>query len=288
VRKLALTITAVVAMGLFLSACKKDETFVIKVGNKKITENDLNDKLSVTSTNFQKFAATPIGRKHFFDLVVQQSVVIEAAKKSGIEKQAEFKKALKDFKNKQRKQLTDHKDGLLMDIYLKEIREKIKASDNEIQNYYNENKSIFEKPIAYTVRHILVLDKETAQNAYKKLKNGAKFEQIAKEVSKDTTAQNGGLLGPVKQGELVPEFEAVALKLKNNEMSEIIETCYGFHIIFKLSEQKLSHISFDDAKENIKRILEKDKFDTWYNKEKENLGVEVNYEISSSENKQQK
>ncbi|MDR2351410.1 MAG: peptidylprolyl isomerase [Endomicrobium sp.] len=287
-RKLALTITAVVAMGLFLSACKKDETFVIKVGNKKITENDLNDKLSVTSTNFQKFAATPIGRKHFFDLVVQQSVVIEAAKKSGIEKQAEFKKALKDFKNKQRKQLTDHKDGLLMDIYLKEIREKIKASDNEIQNYYNENKSIFEKPIAYTVRHILVLDKETAQNAYKKLKNGAKFEQIAKEVSKDTTAQNGGLLGPVKQGELVPEFEAVALKLKNNEMSEIIETCYGFHIIFKLSEQKLSHISFDDAKENIKRILEKDKFDTWYNKEKENLGVEVNYEISSSENKQQK
>jgi parvulin-like peptidyl-prolyl isomerase len=288
VRKLVLTITAVAAFGLSLPACKKDEPFVIKVGNEKITENDLNDKLSATSADFQKFAATPIGRKHFVDLVVQQSVVIEAAKKAGIEKQAEFKKALEDFKNEQQKQLADYKDGLLMDIYLKEIREKIKASDNEIQNYYNENKSTFEKPIAYTVRHILVSDKETAQNAYKRLKNGAKFEQVAKEVSKDTTAQNGGLLGPVKQGVLVPEFEAVALKLKNNEMSEIIETRYGFHIILKVSEQKLSPISVDKAKENIKRILEKDKFDTWFNKEKENLDVEVNYEVPSSESEQQK
>jgi parvulin-like peptidyl-prolyl isomerase len=288
VRKLALAITAVAALGLSLPACKKDEPFVIKVGNEKITENDLNDKLSATSADFQKFAVTPIGRKHFFDLVVQQSVVIEAAKKVGIEKQAEFKKALEDFKNEQQKQLADYKDGLLMDIYLKEIHEKIKASDNEIQNYYNENKSTFEKPIAYTVRHILVSDKETAQNAYERLKNGAKFEQVAKEVSKDTTAQNGVLLGPVKQGALVPEFEAVALRLKNNEMSEIIETRYGFHIILKLSEQKLPSIPLDEAKENIKRILEKEKFDAWFNKEKENLGVEVNYEVPSSESEQQK
>ncbi|MDR0398805.1 MAG: peptidylprolyl isomerase [Endomicrobium sp.] len=287
-RKLALTITAVAALGLSLPACKKNEPFVIKVGNEKITENDLNDKLSATSADFQKFAATPIGRKHFFDLVVQQSVVIEAAKKAGIEKQAEFKKALEDFKNEQQKQLADYKDGLLMDIYLKEIREKIKASDNEIQNYYNENKSTFEKPIAYTVRHILVSDKETAQNAYERLKNGAKFEQVAKEVSKDTTAQNGGLLGPVKQGALVPEFEVVALKLKNNEMSEVIETRYGFHIILKVSEQKLSPIPPEEAKENIKRIVEKDKFDAWFNKEKENLGVEVNYGVPSSESEQQK
>jgi parvulin-like peptidyl-prolyl isomerase len=287
VRKLALIITVVVTLGLFLPACKKDESFVIKVGNEKITENALNDKLSATSVDFQKFATTPIGRKHFLDLVVQQSVVIESAKKAGIEKQAEFKKALEDFKNEQQKQLADYKDELLMDIYLKEIHRKIKVSDSEIQNYYNKNKLTFEKPIVYTVRHLIVSDKETAQNAYKKLKNGAKFEQVAKEVSKDTTtAQNGGLLEHVKQGTLVPEFEAVALKLKNNEISEIIETRYGFHIILKVSEQKLSPISFDEAKKNIKKILEKDKFDAWFNKEKENLSVEVNYETPASENKQ--
>jgi parvulin-like peptidyl-prolyl isomerase len=288
VRKLALMITAVAAFGLSFPACKKNEPFVIKVGKEKITENALNDKLSATSADFQKFAATTIGRKHFLDLVVQQSVVIEAAKKAGIEKQPEFKKALEDFKNEQQKQLADYKDGLLMDLYLKEIREKIKASDNEIQNYYNEHKSTFEKPIAYTVRHILVSDKETAQNAYERLKTGEKFEQVAKELSKDTTAQNGGLLGPVEQGSLVPEFEAVVLKLKNNEISEIIETPFGFHIILKIAEQKLPSQSFDESRETIKRIVEKDKFDAWFNKEKENLGVEVNYEIPTSENEQQK
>jgi parvulin-like peptidyl-prolyl isomerase len=287
-KKLVLTITAAAALGLSLPACKKEEPFVIKVGKEKITESALNDKLSVTSADFQKFASTPLGRKHFLDLVVQQSVVIEAAKKAGIEKQAEFKKALEDFKIEQQKQLADYRDGLLMDMYLKEIREKIKASDSDIQNYYNKHRSTFEKPIAYTVRHILVSDKETAQKVYERLKNGGKFEQVAKEFSKDTTAQNGGLLGPVKKGSLVPEFESIALKLKNNEMSEIVETRYGYHIILKVSEQNLPPISFDESKENIKKILEKDKFDVWFNKEKEAVGVEVNYEAPTSEKEQQK
>jgi parvulin-like peptidyl-prolyl isomerase len=287
-KKLVLTITVLVALELFFPACKKDEPFVIKVGNEKITKSALGDKLSAMSADFQKFAATDIGRKHFLDLVVQQSVIIKAAKKAGIEKQIKFKKGLKSFKNEQQKQLADYKDGLLMDIYLKEISEKIKVSDNEIQKYYNKNKSTFEKPMIYTVRHILVSDKQTAQNAYERLKNGAKFEQVAKEVSKDTTAQNGGLLEHIKQGSLVPEFETVALKLKNNEMSKIIETRYGFHIILKVSEQKLSPISFAETKENIKRILEKDKFNAWFNKKKENLGVEVNYEVQFSDNEQQK
>ncbi|MDR1087588.1 MAG: peptidylprolyl isomerase [Endomicrobium sp.] len=289
-KKLVLAITVATTFGVSFLACKKDESYVIKVGNEKITESTLNDKLSVTSADFQKFASTPHGRKQFLDLVVQQSVVTEAARKAGIYKQAEFKKALEDFKKEQQKQFADYKDGLLMGMYLKKIREEVKASNSDIQTYYNEHKSSFENPIAYTVRHILVSDKQTAQSAYDRLKKGEKFEQVAKELSKDTTAQNGGLLGPVKKGALVPEFEAIALKLKNNELSEIVETRYGYHIILKVSEQKLPAISFDEAKDNIKRILEKDKFDNWFNKEKEAMSIEVNYDVptSESENEQQK
>jgi parvulin-like peptidyl-prolyl isomerase len=286
VKKLVLTITAAVAIGLF-PACKKDESFVIKVGNKKITESDLNDKLSVTSPDFQKFANTLLGRKHFLDLVVQQSVMIEAAKKAGIEKRDDYKKALEDFKNEQQKQLADYKNGLLVDLYLKDLHESMKVSDSDVQNYYNENRSTFEKPIAYTVRHILTSDKQSAQDAYERIKKGEKFEQVAKEVSKDATAQNGGLIGPVKKGSLVPEFEAVALKLKNNEMSEIVQTNYGYHLILKVSEQDLPSVSFDEAKDGIRRILEKEKFDEWFNREKEGLKIEVNYDVPTSENEQQ-
>jgi parvulin-like peptidyl-prolyl isomerase len=287
VRKLVLAITAAVALGLF-SACKKDGPFVIKVGKQKITESDLNDKLSVTSPDFQNFANTPLGRKHFLDLVVQQSVMIEAAKKADIEKRDEYKKALEDFRNEQQKQFADYKNGLLVDLYLKNLRESIKSSDTDIQNYYNENRSTFEKPIAYTVRHILVSDKQAAQDAYKRIKKGEKFEHVAKEISKDATAQNGGLIGPVKKGSLVPEFEAVALKLKDNEMSEIVETNYGYHIILKISEQNLPPVSFDEAKESIRRILEKEKFEERFNKEKEGLEIEVNYDSPTSEKEQQK
>jgi parvulin-like peptidyl-prolyl isomerase len=290
VKKLMLTITAATVFGLSFLACKKDEPYVIKVGSEKITESMLNDKLSVTSPDFQKFASTSHGRKQFLDLVVQQSVVTEAAKKAGIDKRVEFKKALEDFKKEQQKQFTDYRDGLLMDTHLKEIREQVKASDSDIQAYYNGHKSSFENPIAYTVRHILVSDKQTAQSAYDRLKKGEKFERVAKELSKDATAQNGGLLGPVRKGALVPEFEAIALKLKNNELSEIVETRYGYHIILKVSEQKLPAISFDEAKDSIRRILEKDRFDNWFNKEKEAMVVEVNYNVPTPEsgNEQQK
>ncbi|THE11076.1 peptidylprolyl isomerase [Bacillus timonensis] len=64
-----------------------------------------------------------------------------------------------------------------------------------------------------------------------KLDSGEKFEDVAKEYSDDSTAQNGGDLGWFGKGRMVPEFEEAAFTLKEGETSDIIESQYGYHII---------------------------------------------------------
>jgi foldase protein PrsA len=80
---------------------------------------------------------------------------------------------------------------------------------------------------------LAVVDAEkTAKEVLKKLQDGAKFEDLAKEYSADTgSAQKGGDLGWFKKGEMVPEFETAAFSLKKGETSGLVRTKYGYHII---------------------------------------------------------
>jgi parvulin-like peptidyl-prolyl isomerase len=267
-----------VLVGLSLNACKKNVFVIAKIGEQKITENVLNEKLLKTPLEYQKLASTHLGRKEFINAVVKEAIIIESAKKYGVEKQIEYKNAVRDFKSEQKRQFADYKNGLLIEIYMKEIYKKIKPSNEDVLKYYKNNKYLFENPIVYTVKHIFVPDAQTAKNALERLKNCESFEKVAKEVSlyNKSTADNG-FIRRFEKGDLLPEFENIILNLKNNEISKIIETSYGHHIILKLSEDKLPPISFERAKEKIRKILEKDKFDKWFAKEKEKFRVKINY-----------
>jgi parvulin-like peptidyl-prolyl isomerase len=277
-----LLLVMAVALGFSLGACKRNVPVIAKVGEKKITENVLNKKLLKTPAEYQKFANTHFGRKQFIDAVIMETIVMESAKKAGIEKQKEYKNAVNNFQTEQKQQFADYKDGLLIETHIKGIYKKIKPNNTDILKYYKDNKTIFENHVAYTVRHILVYDTQTAQNALKRLKNCESFEKVAKEVSLDgNSAANGGLIKPFKRGDLLPEFENIVANLKNNEISGIVETPYGYHIILKISERKLPSVSFDEAKEKIKRILEKERFDAWFAQEKEKLKIKINYENAS-------
>jgi parvulin-like peptidyl-prolyl isomerase len=282
-------LTSVVCGGLFLCSCKKDSPVVVQVGNEKITEAKLNERLAATPAEYQKYASTAIGKKQFIDAILKETVIVEAAKKAGVEKREDYRNALSSFETEQKRQLLDYKNGLLIESYIKEIHESIEPNDEEIKKYYNDHKDLFEQPIAYTVRHILVADLQSAQNALERLNNGESFAKVAKEVSQDSgSAANGGLIGPFKKGDLVPEFEEAVVNLKTNEMSGIVETPYGYHIVFKVSEQKLPTISFEQAKETIRKLLEREKFNNWFSKQKENLNVKVNYELPLASTEEEK
>jgi peptidyl-prolyl cis-trans isomerase C len=118
------------------------------------------------------------------------------------------------------------------------------VSDAAIDAYYRDNKDRFLLPEAVTASHIMVRvtpeatagqrgeARRRAAGIRDQILGGADFGRTARDLSEDTgTAQSGGLVGTFRRGQMDPAFEAVAFSIKPGEISDVVETPYGFHII---------------------------------------------------------
>lgn len=136
------------------------------------------------------------------------------------------------------------KDRLLIQKLLdKRIRPKVEVSPKEVEEFYKTHKdSLPTEPEKVRIAHILVTVKPGEEEVIKahkkmeevltKLKAGAKFSTLAEKYSEDQgSSQKGGDLGFFKRGEMVPEFEQAAFALKPGEISKVVETRFGFHLI---------------------------------------------------------
>ncbi|WP_404431911.1 peptidylprolyl isomerase [Sutcliffiella horikoshii] len=156
----------------------------------------------------------------------------------------------------------------------KAAMESVEVTDEEIQEYYDEMKP------EIRASHILVADEETANEVKKKLDEGADFAELATEYSTDPgSAQNGGDLDWFGAGAMLPEFEEAAYSLEVNEISEPVESMYGFHII-KVTDKKDKE-PFEDMKAELKeevrlsKVNEEAAVDTAVQKELDNANIKV-------------
>jgi peptidyl-prolyl cis-trans isomerase C/foldase protein PrsA len=136
----------------------------------------------------------------------------------------------------------------------------------EVTEYYRKNKEQFRRPELVRAGHIVKnvdesVDEATAlaaiQKAQEELKSGANFEELADRCS--DCAGNRGELGWVPRGQMVQEFEDVIFSLKENAVSDIFRTVFGFHIA-KVYEKKPEGISdFAEVREAIEKSLHRQK-----------------------------
>jgi peptidyl-prolyl cis-trans isomerase C len=131
-----------------------------------------------------------------------------------------------------------------------EVASKISVQDAEVDAFYNQNRPQFEQGESVHASHILVTApqaadpatkqeaKSKAEQVLKDLKGGADFAKLAKEQSQDPgSAKNGGDLGFFPKGQTDPAFETAAFQLKAGDVSDVVETQFGFHVI-KLHEHR--------------------------------------------------
>lgn len=97
-------------------------------------------------------------------------------------------------------------------------------------NGYN----IFMKNVYYRAKHILLEDQEDAEEIRQMIVDGLSFEDAAKEYSECDSREKGGNLGKFASGTMVPEFERALYHLKLGELSQPIETQFGFHLILRV------------------------------------------------------
>lgn len=148
------------------------------------------------------------------------------------------------------------KRQLMINSILEETRSQISISDEELLEYYNENKESFLEPEQVHARHILLETEEEANTLLLQLKEGlTDFAELAKEKSIGPSAPSGGDLGFFARGQMVKEFEDAAFTLEPGEISEVVQTQFGYHII-KCEEKKEEYSpTFEEAKERISNTL---------------------------------
>lgn len=152
-----------------------------------------------------------------------------------------------------------------------EIKDEYKATDAEIEDFFVRNKEALKEPAKVSAAHILLKvdnwdDELAANEIYKKAKdireqivNGADFAEMAKKYSEDSTAANGGELGYFTKGQMVPEFENAAFSTESGQISEVVKTQFGFHIIKVTDNVAEKDPTLDEARETIASLIEDQK-----------------------------
>jgi len=226
-------------------------------------------------------------RKKALDELIRRELYYQEAVRLGIKvSKSELKDGLenikKRFKSKKEyqkalKQAGITEDDLKKDIernllinkfYQQEILEVSKVSDNELKEYYEKNKKDFLRPEAVHIRHILIKveptstdeekakKKREAEEILKRARQGEDFAELAYQYSNDDWRVKGGDLGLIHRGRLLPELEEVAFKLNPGEISDLIETIYGYHIIKMEEKVPPTQLTFEEIKDKLRKELE--------------------------------
>ena len=182
---------------------------------------------------------------------------------------AEFTHKLTEMKLTENQWIQMEKEGLLIDqLYKGQIAKKVDISEEELRDYYEKNLDKFRVPEQVRARQIVVATEAEAHKIRKKFRwrrERQKFAEYAQEYSLSPEAKKGGDVGFYSKGVLPEVFDRV-FELKEGEISDVIESEYGFHI-FQLEEKRESHqLSFDEVRQEIMSQLKKEKENHFYEK----------------------
>ncbi len=163
-----------------------------------------------------------------------------------------------------------------MRLLRREIKSKIVVSDEEIGEYYNKNRQNYEGKEAVRIKQILLLLppkankamqmklRDQANNLRKQVKNGESFESLAVKYSQGPEAKQGGDIGFIERGVIIPEVEAIAFSLPLGQVSEVIKSSLGFHIVMVVDKRGAGLKPIAAVREEIKAKIEDEKLDKRY------------------------
>ena len=163
------------------------------------------------------------------------------------------------------------KDVVINNFVEKEVVSKVSVSDADAKKFYDENSAQFKKDAQVKASHILIgvepsasadekkKAKEKAESVLKDIKAGKDFAELAKASSTCPSKEQGGDLGFFGKGQMVKPFEDAAFGLKKDEVSGVVETQFGYHVIKLTDKKEAETVPFDEVKEKIVNFLKNQK-----------------------------
>ena len=224
---------------------KKEGKVLAEVNSGSITTGDFERELKNLPEYLKAMADTAQGRKEMLDTMVIRELILQQAAKDGLDKGPELEEKLQDLKKR-----------LIVESFLKKkVEVESKVSDEDMKKFYEQNKDKFKSGEQIKASHILVKTDKEAKAVLAQLKAGGNFEELAKKNSVDSSSAKGGDLGWFGKGSMVPAFEKAALALKEGQVSDVVKSDFGFHIIKLTGKRPAGIRPFEEVKEQIKGAI---------------------------------
>jgi len=189
----------------------------------------------------------PIRPEQFKEVVhgmIQEEILLQDAMAEGVDQDAAVKAKLEQAR----------RQVVIEELVRRKVIAQSQVTDEEARKMYEDNKPLFSTETV-RVSHIMVKTEAEAEAILKDLQAGKDFAELAKTMSQDTgSAEKGGDLGALRRGQTVQEFEDEAFRLQEGELSPVIKTQYGYHILKGGAHASVAE-PFDEVKGKIRQSL---------------------------------
>jgi peptidyl-prolyl cis-trans isomerase C len=222
------------------------ENMIATVNGKPITRTEL----QVLTAEIQQRGGNNIPEEKIVEGLIAHELMRQEAAKAHLDKDPQVAARLENAARE-----------VLFQSALDNYRKNLTISDEDLKKEYDTRVGSV-KMTEYKARHILLDSEDEAKKALAELKKkGAKFEEIAKKLSKDPSAkQNSGELGWFNPKQMVPEFSSAVAAMQNGEIGQTpVKSQFGWHVIQREDAREQTPPAFDDVKEQIRSILQSQK-----------------------------
>ncbi len=269
------------ALALLLTGCGESSDYVATVDGEKILQTELDEALR------DQYGADML------DTLINNKIIELEAKKEDITVsddaiQAEYDELVESYGGEDSLQETLDANGLTKESVKDNIRmyqltkdviaASIDISDEELTQYFEENKDDYGQLEQVAASHIFLEDEETAKEVEAKITAGEDFAELAKAYSVDTdTSEDGGDLGYISRGQMDEQFEEAAFALEKGAVSGVVQSAEGYHIIKVTEKVPAEEATFEDVKDEVyETVLEtriNEEYMTWLTEKQEQYKI---------------
>ena len=197
--------------------------------------------------------STPEGRRQLLDQLIAWEILYQDAVDNGMENREDYKL-----------QLQEARKGILTQLAIQDIINGAAVEEEDIKEYYEQNKEYFKEDEQITAKHILVDTLEKAQQIKDEISSGLSFEDAASKYSSCPSKGQGGSLGSFGRGMMVPEFENAAFELEEGVVSQPVKTQFGYHLILVEEKNEPQEKSYEDVRDLIRNHMLQEKQNALY------------------------
>jgi parvulin-like peptidyl-prolyl isomerase len=235
---------------LFFVSCNKTAPLkgkeLARINDRVITLDEFEQKMEQLPLQFKTLILAEKGRKEFLQNLIEQELLLQEGVKKELDKDAKLRAKVEQFRQ-----------GLIIETLVEQLCEgKDAVSKDEVSAYYQQNKKKYLLGERVRVRHIMLKTLDEAKEIRNRLYQGEDFVTLAKQYSIwQPTKEQGGDLGYIQRGMVNKSFERAAFSLRRGEISDIVKTEYGYHIIRLEDRQPPRQLTFSEAQEDIRKFL---------------------------------